>query len=238
MEIATNHYRDHVTSFWANSEIRKTVTDKNYIPNGIKLSKSLHDENNLSVTNKLSKDAKDAALYQLITQERGTSAGKSLIDSSGVSKRYSSLPVTTKKIIASYNPEADKMFESLSSRNQFSSDQLSSQMNKLLQKKNKITEDIEKERFGFGKGAMQSDLSSDLVKLGVKGAFAKILGTALLPTAVIGKSAQKSLTSPSLISSYIQGTRFPTKSGIDVSQPLGTILKSLLTTNLAGNRGQ
>lgn len=110
---ANDYYKKNVVPFWNNNEINKTVSDKNYISPQAKLSKALHDPNNQSILNQLPNDSQSALLYQLVTGGKGTSSGYANFDAKDIASAYSKLPVDTKRAIASYNPNADKLFENL-----------------------------------------------------------------------------------------------------------------------------
>jgi len=110
---ANSFYKSSVVPFWKNNEIRKSVTDQNYIPQSAKLSKALHDSNNESIMNQLPNDTKNTALYSLITGGKGSSQGISNMTPDQIGAAYSKLPVDSKRVISSYNADADSYFESL-----------------------------------------------------------------------------------------------------------------------------
>lgn len=225
LQAADAHYRDHVVPFWNDSEIRNTVQDKNYMPQGMRLTNALHDQNNLAVLNKLPTEAKNAALYQLITRGKGTSSGISNMDAKDVASRYSSTPSETKSVINSYNPKANDYFEALSQylsptkSKDALTDKLSdlkdqtkqplpqNEADKLVSKYQDQMEDL-KSSMKEIKGGSLSNLPGSALRGGIGAELTRMLGLSALPLAVTGRITAKALSNPNIIRSYILGNRY------------------------------
>jgi hypothetical protein len=208
LKVATNHYRENVAPFWKDSEIRKTVEDKNYIPKGKKLADSLHDLNNISVMNKLSDKAKNSLLYNLITRGEGTVKGSTYMDAKDIAGRYQKIPVTAKGIIKSYNPRMETYFSKLA-ESPAAADSL-----KTLQ--NKLTKAEQVKPTG-------SSAKMTLPFLGKIGTTIG-LGVKTLPVAFAARKIATALHSPELRSAYLTGNELP---GGVLSKELGkTISKA------------
>jgi hypothetical protein len=113
---ANENFKNNVVPFWYNQTIRKSVTDKNYVPQQAKLATALHDPSPASqyVLSSLPQEHQNAALYQLMTGGKGTSSGQSTLGAQDIANNYGKLNVDTKRAIANYNPQADQYFEGLS----------------------------------------------------------------------------------------------------------------------------
>lgn len=114
LKDANQHYKENVIPFWKSNVIRKSVEDPSYIPKPEILSKELHDQNNLSIMNKLKPDIKNASLYHMITKGKGSSSGMANMSPSDIAKSYNRIKSEEKNVISSYTPDLDKYFESLS----------------------------------------------------------------------------------------------------------------------------
>lgn len=118
LENADRFHQENVLPFYGNREIRKAVTDKNYIPDAVKVAQTLHNPNYHSVLDKLPQEAKNANLYHLITKGKGTANGLSNMGAEEVAKAYQSVPAEYKAKINEYHPVADNYFEGLTGATQ------------------------------------------------------------------------------------------------------------------------
>jgi hypothetical protein len=234
---ANEHYKNNVLPFYQNNEIRKAVTSQNYIPPKAKLAAALHDPNSQSILMQMPNNAQNAALYQLLTGGKGTSAGLSNMDAKAIGSAYAKLPVDTKTAIAQYNPQADQYFENLPSymakhqdietakapiTKQLSSlsDDLAQQLekssnagNKNIQNLQSQLESLKQQRFGK---TPEKSAAAEKAAKAAEGLGALALGyfspyaAAMLPlTSLLGRTTAKALSNPDLVNAYINGTRLP-----------------------------
>lgn len=237
LKTANSYYRNNVVPFWQNNEIRKAVTDNNYIPQKAKLATALHDSNNQTIMNQLPQNAQNASLYQLITGGKGTSKGTSNLTAEGIAKAYQKLPVDTKTMVSQYNPNADQLFESLpdmlAQNNQLPVKQLQEQL-----------QQVKNQKFGAVKeGSAGSSLGEKLAKgLAVGGAavgahfLSPMTLAASLPAMLAGRALSKTLVNPELIQAYINQTRFPGSQASALGQALARSLPGFITPHVQGQQ--
>lgn len=237
---ANNVYKTKIVPFWANTEIRKSVTDKSYIAERDKLAKALHAPSNQKILEQLPSPAQNSFLYQLITGGKGTSKGFSKMSNEEIARRYSNLDRDYKAAISRYNPAADKAFENLQEGlDQFknlkemqkslasSLEKLKTPADKDLQKSLTQVNKLKNEQLGAKKelSENQKTLADSLKNITVKAA-----GTMAIPFSPIAKKLTQILSDPELSKAYIAGKKFPEKSS---NQSLVKKLTPLLTTSMA-----
>lgn len=113
LEDADKHYINEILPFYGSREIKKTVTNKKYIPEPSKLAKALHDQNYFGLLKSLPEDARKSLAFESITGGKYSSEGLSSLSPSEISSRYQSLPTNTRKAINDLSPEIDNYFENL-----------------------------------------------------------------------------------------------------------------------------
>lgn len=118
LENADKFHQETVLPFYGNREIRKAVTDKNHIPNAVKVSQTLHNPNYTSILDRLPQVAKNSTLYHMITKGKGTAAGVSNMGPEEVAKSYAAIPAEHKAKINEYHPVANDYFEGLTGATQ------------------------------------------------------------------------------------------------------------------------
>ncbi len=113
---SNNFFKNNIVPFWENPTIAKTVQNPRYIPQGSSVSQALFNPsvNSQLVFDQMSPEMKNAAIYQRVTDEKGTSSGQSNLIADQIGTKYAALPDYEKARIASHNPQADQMFQSLS----------------------------------------------------------------------------------------------------------------------------
>lgn len=118
LENADKFHQEAVLPFYGNREISKTVTDKNHIPNAVKVSQTLHNPNYTTILDRLPQVAKNSTLYHMITKGKGTAEGVSNMGAEEVAKSYASIPAEHKGKINEYHSVANKYFEDLTGATQ------------------------------------------------------------------------------------------------------------------------
>lgn len=110
-----NFYKYKVAPIFENSIISKAAQVPRNVPAGSSLAQALHKPsiNSRLVFDQLDPDTKNAAAYQLITGGKGTSEGTSTMSPQEIGKSYSKFGSDVKATIASHNPKADAMFQTL-----------------------------------------------------------------------------------------------------------------------------
>jgi hypothetical protein len=256
LQTANTNFKNNVVPFWQNTEIRKSVTDPNYISPQTKLAKALHDPNNQTILSQLPNDSQNAALYQLITGGKGTSGGMANMGAADIAKSYAKLPVDTKTAVASYNPQADKYFEVLpqllAKNNELDAHQnlLSKQLQTagIIQQKNigNLTSQLQKlKKQSYGIAKENSSLGENTAK-GVEGAGALAAAHYLSPyaalglpvTSLAGRTLAKSLNNPALVQAYINNSRLPVTTSLSSSllNRLGSAFLTSQSLNQSGGQ--
>lgn len=237
LQAANAHYRSRVVPYWQNSTIRKAAEDKDFIPKTDTLAKALHDPNHHGILAELPNNAKNAALYQLLTKGKGSAEGFSNMTPEQVAAAYQGIPVDAKRAIAGYNPFANTRLEELPQKlemhkrlnkqandlrkdieiRQKAQEKAEKQLETELGKQEKIIEQEEgraekAKNTKFGLNTPTSNFRSfglDALKAAAAGGLA--LHSPLLTAATLGLAnrAEKALTDPALIRAYINRMELP-----------------------------
>lgn len=261
IDIASKFHKEHVIPFYKSTEINKTLM-KSHNPVGGKLGAILHDPNYKSIIERMTPRGRNVALYQYLTEGKGTSEGKTLMDASSILKKWESIPRASKKIIDSYNPEINQVFENigttlntqkqvgdlLKTRKKIEKEMYTlrstnleksstSEVDALRRKENSLNdqlEDINKKLFNVNK---EKRTVADVVKnvaIPSAAAYAAPLPALIAALGIIptSRSLTKLLTNPELIQNYIKGGKFDTSS-ISPSRTKGSVNPEYLSTLLS-----
>lgn len=115
LEMADKYYIDEVLPWYANKEIRKSVTEKNYKPNPEKLATAIHGENSEIILKNLSPSARKVAIFELINKNAQTPNRKTTLTSKEIGNRYrTQLDPNVKATLQKIDPNLNDYFENLS----------------------------------------------------------------------------------------------------------------------------
>lgn len=254
LKNANDYYKTNVVPFWQTPQIRKSVLNSNYIPQTDSLAKELYNPNNHGILFDLSPDTQNTALYQLVTQGKGTSSGLTTQTAKDFANRYQSLPVDTKVAVQAHNPQADMLLQNLSAG--------LDRYQQLGKMKDDLTGQIDKNQTQVQRFDDKSDRLKEPSTSGIESAQQQLVnaknkkyGSNLQPSTgtealanmlmsfgknIAGKSSfalgaalrgvPQALRSPDLINAYTQGTQLPIKNQSLQEALTNQLLKSYTTT--------